>query len=94
VSPLALSATVATGPSACSASAPFEITRDLQLPTAIVTATQPTSLAFLVISPRIVPFTLLCAHASAWKTPISSAHYPHNEHMARVADELGLMVWD
>ena len=21
------------------------------------------------------------------------AHYPHNEHMARVADELGLMVW-
>jgi len=31
---LALSATVATGPSACSASAPFEIPRDLQLPTA------------------------------------------------------------
>ncbi|HKE94479.1 MAG TPA: glycoside hydrolase family 2 TIM barrel-domain containing protein, partial [Povalibacter sp.] len=22
------------------------------------------------------------------------AHYPHNEHMARVADELGLMVWE
>jgi beta-glucuronidase len=22
------------------------------------------------------------------------AHCPHNEHMARVADELGLMVWD
>ncbi len=22
------------------------------------------------------------------------AHYPHNEHMARVADELGIMVWE
>ena len=22
------------------------------------------------------------------------AHYPHNEHMARVADELGLMLWE
>jgi beta-glucuronidase len=22
------------------------------------------------------------------------AHYPPNEHMARVADELGLMVWE
>jgi beta-galactosidase/beta-glucuronidase len=21
-------------------------------------------------------------------------HYPHNEHMARLADELGLMVWE
>jgi beta-glucuronidase len=21
------------------------------------------------------------------------AHYPHNEHMVRVADELGLLVW-
>ena len=22
------------------------------------------------------------------------AHYPHNEHMARVADEIGLMLWE
>ena len=22
------------------------------------------------------------------------AHYPHNEHMARLADEMGIMVWE